>query len=205
MQDNNILIEKNQHHNDFMSHKYDWHNIKREYVEGHINEDDKQTWPTMKKLSLKYGIPPAYLRRIASAQKWTIEKTNYVTNYEHSLQAEKIHYLAQKSAKFDGKCIKIAEEGIKKIENLLFNANIILENGTKVIFPLDDLELAAKTLEKFQKIGRLALGNSTDNVTKSIKAATESISFSDGLNTVMKQIKSNPELLKKLELEFIDE
>lgn len=205
MQNKNILIEKNQHTTDLLSNKYDWHNIKREYVEGRIDKDNKQIWPTMKQLSLKYGIPPAYLRRIAASQKWTIEKNNYVTNYEHAKQSEKIKYLAQKSAKFDGKCIKIAEEGIKKIEDFLFRKQDIEEDGTKIILTIDDLELAAKTLERFQKVGRLALGNSTDNVSKSIKAATEAVSFSDGLNTIMKQIESNPDLMKKIESEFVDE
>jgi hypothetical protein len=197
-----MFIEKNQLPITIFN-KYDWHPVKREYVEGYI-ENDKQIWPTMKELSLKHGIPPAYLRRVASIQKWTIEKQNYVTNYEHAIQSEKIKYLAKKSAAFDDKCIKIAEEGVRKIENLLCN-EIIDKNGVKIVIGIDGIECAAKTLEKFQKIGRLALGNSTDNVTKSIKAATESISFTDGLNIIAKQIESNPELKRKLELEFMDD
>jgi len=203
MQNNNILIEKNQHPIDIINNKYDWVNIKREYVEGYADKENKQMWPTMKQLSLKHGIPPAYLRRIAALQKWTIEKNNYVTNYEHCIQAEKIRYLAQKSAKFDGKCIKISEEGIKKIEEYLFNENIT-EDGARIYFTMEEMELAAKTLERFQKVGRLALGNSTDNVSKSIKAGSEFVSFSDGLDTVVKQIESNPELYNKLELELLD-
>ena len=209
MQTNN-LIEKNKHpYNDIMSQRYDWLIIKTEYVEGYIDEKNNHIWPTMKKLSVKHAVPSAYLRRIASLQQWTTEKQNFITNYEHAKQEEKIKLLDEKSAKFDAKCIKIASAGIKEIEKLLCNTiNMNLDdNGEDVrpILTMESLEAAAKTLEKFQKVGRLALGNSTDNVTKSIKAAGESIPFSVGMDTVMKQIESNPELHKKIEDEFIDE
>lgn len=201
------MIEKNQHPNDTMGNKYNWVKIKREYVEGYVVENNEQIWPTMKQLSIKYGCPQAYLRRIAANQKWVIEKTNYVTNYEHAKQTEKIRYLSKKSAKFDGRCIKLAEEGVEKVENLFtrIKENLITTDGVRILISLEDLELAAKILERFQKIGRLALGSSTENVSKAVKTSGDLVSFSDGLNTIMQQIESNPELMKKLETEFLDE
>jgi len=203
---NNILIEKNQHpHDILMSNKYDWIAIRQEYVEGIIDNDNNHTWPTMKNLSIKYAIPHAYLRRIASIQKWTEEKQNFITNYEHAKRTERIKFLTKKSIKFDSNCIDIAEEGIEKIKNAIFNADrVVDENGIKILFSIEDLDLLAKTLEKFQKIGRLALGSSTDNVSKMLVQGIESIPFAEGLSTVMKQVESNPDLLKKIESEFID-
>jgi len=188
------------------SKKHPWFRVKTEYIEGHIDADNNQVWPTMKQLSLKHAIPFAYLRKIASEQKWTIEKNNYITHFEHVRQQEKIKHLAKKSTKFDERCIKIAEEGITKLEEYL-SAPIIDdgEGETRVFFNIDGLELIAKTLEKFQKIGRLALGNSTDNITKNIKASANSMSFTDGLDLVARQIKSNPDLAHKIELEILDE
>jgi len=207
-----ILIEKNQHlGNEIESKGYDFIAIRAEYVEGLVNDDGKQIWPTMKKLSMKHGVPFAYLRRIAALQHWTAEKQNYITNYEHAKQEEKIKFLAQKATKFDNRCIKIAEEGIKKIETLICNTLDgvrINEQGEEVPIPMvgmEELEVAAKTLEKFQKIGRLALGSSTDNISKSIKSSDLSIPFSTGMDVVMKQIESNPELNKQLEDEIIDD
>jgi len=190
---------------DFFPRKHSWSRVKTEYVEGCITEEGNQIWPTMKQLSLKHVIPFAYLRRVASEQKWTIEKNNFITNYEHAQQQEKIKYLSKKSAKFDNKCIKLAEEGVKRIEQYLCDP-VIDDNGaeTKIVLTIDDLELAAKTLEKFQKIGRLGLGNSTDNITKSIKAGIENMSFSEGLDLVARQIQGNPDLMKKIESDIVD-
>lgn len=200
------LIEKNQHISSLISNKYNWEQIKREYVEGYTDKENVQKWPTMKELSIKHGCPPAYLRRIASAQKWVIEKQNFVTNFEHALQEEKIKFLAKKAAKFDSRCIKLAETGIKKVEKYFgLNEDIVSEDGKRLIMTLDDLELAAKTLEKFQKIGRLALGSSTDNISKSIKTPGKQIVFADGLNTVMQQIENNTELKKHIVGEIVDE
>lgn len=194
----------NQTINDINPRKHPWYKAKTEYIEGFSDNEGNQFWPTMKQLSLKHAIPFAYLRKIASEQKWTIQKNNFITNYEHAKQNEKIKFLAKKSSKFDEKCIKMAESGVEKIESYLCGP-IIEEDGTKVIITVEELELMAKTLEKFQKIGRLALGNSTDNVTKSIKASTVSLSFPEGLDLVRKQIESNPDLMKKIEAEILDE
>lgn len=203
---NNILIEKNQHPYDMLiSNRYDWTSVRTEYVEGIIDDNENHIWPTMKELSIKHAIPHAYLRRVASLQKWTDEKQNFITNFEHAKRTERIRYLTKKSIKFDSNCIDIAEEGIKKIKDTIFNAEKrVTENGVKVLMSVDDLEILAKTLEKFQKIGRLALGSSTDNVSKMLISGTESIPFAEGLTTVMKQVESNPDLLKKIESEFVD-
>jgi len=188
------------------SKKHPWFRVKTEYIEGYIDDENNQIWPTMKQLSLKHAIPFAYLRKIASEQKWTIEKNNYITHFEHIRQQEKIKHLAKKSTKFDERCIKIAEEGITKLEKHLCEPIIEGDEGeTRAFFRVDDLELIAKTLEKFQKIGRLALGNSTDNITKSIKASANTMTFTEGLDLVSRQIKSNPDLAHKIELEILDE
>jgi len=203
---NNMLVEKNQHPcNVVSSNKYDWTSVRIEYVEGYADKEGNQKWPTMKELSLKHGIPNSYLRRIASAEKWKDEKQNYITNYEHARHTERIKHLAKKSIKFDENCILIAEKGIQRIKDNILNAEkIIEEDGVKVIMPVEELELLAKTLEKFQKIGRLALGSSTDNISKTLKTGQERIPFAEGLDTVMKQVASNPDLLKKIELEYVD-
>lgn len=189
------------------NNKYNWGIIKREYVEGYFIDDNVIKWPTMKELALKWGVPPNYLRRVASEDRWTVEKRNYVTNYEHAKQEEKIRYLAKKSAKFDTRCAKIAEEGIRRIENYLIQTenNVIIDkegNPVKIIVTLQDLEMAAKTLEKFQKIGRLAFGNTTDNK-REIKDINV-ITMHEGLDITMKQIESNPSLKDSIEEEFID-
>ena len=199
------MIEKNQHISNLISNKYNWEKIKREYVEGYVDKENVQKWPTMKELSIKHGCPSAYLRRVASAQKWVIEKNNYVTNYEHTLQEEKIKYLARKAAKFDSKCIKLAETGISKVEQWLTERSNTIDEGVKVVLTMDDLELAAKTIEKFQKIGRLALGSTTDNISKSIKVPGKQVTFAEGLNNVMQQIEGNSELKKHIIGEIVDE
>lgn len=203
------IIERNKHpYDEIMSKTYDWHLMKSEYVEGYEDEEGNQVWPTMHKIAIKHGCPPTYLRRIASEQHWTTEKQNFITNYEHAKQAEKIKFLAKKSSNFDNRCIKIAEKGIKEIEKLLcdtIDARIDDGDSIKQLFTMEELEIAAKTLEKFQKIGRLALGSSTDNVSKTIKAAGEIIPFSTGIDIVAEQIESNPELKNKLIDEFIDD
>jgi len=189
------------------NNKYDWGIIKREYVEGYFVDDNIIKWPTMKELALKWGVAPNYLRRVASEDRWTIEKKNYITNYEHTKQEEKIRYLAKKSAKFDTRCAKIAEEGIRRIENYLIQTenNVIIDKdgqSIKIIITLQDLEIAAKTLEKFQKIGRLAFGNTTDN--KREVKDINIITFHEGLDITMQQIESNPALKDSIEEEFID-
>ncbi|GAF75426.1 unnamed protein product, partial [marine sediment metagenome] len=168
------LIEKNQSptgRQKFIDTcKYDWTSIRRDYVEGCFDKDNKLVWSTLSQIADKYKLSYTYLRQVASTQKWSIEKQNYRTNYEHAKQTEKIHYLARKAAKFDGKCIAIAEAGIHQIETMLTIAGeMIDDSGKRVFIDMDMLESMAKTLDKFQKIGRLALGSSTDNLSQNVK------------------------------------
>jgi len=195
--------------------KYDWLTVRRNYVEGTLNSKGELYWPTMAELAEKHNIPCPYLRLYASENKWTAQKQNYRTNYEHVLQEEKIKHLAKKSAKFDVDCINLAEEGIKHIKEAFkraYEAIDITENKESTdnglstndtIVSLGLLESAAKTLEKFQRVGRLALGSSTDNIYKNVKQIQQT-SFSEGLDKINKQIKSNPKLEQKIESELAD-
>lgn len=208
--------------------KYNWFNIRRDFIEG-IENEEGHYWPTMKDLSDKYNIPFAYLRQIAAEQKWKFEQDSFITTFEHAIQKKKIQHLTKRIIKFDNKCASIAEKGISQIEQLLNFANNHINlvnkgndefeisdmNGSEMedpkkrskemIISLDFLEQAAKILVNFQKIGRVAFGSAaTINKEENTITMKKAVSFSEGLAKVAQHIKSNPLFKDKIEKEFID-
>jgi len=178
--------------------KYNWIPIKLEYVEGYDDKDNNHIWPTMGQLAKKHHVPPVYLRKIASDNDWTKCKKAFLIKYEQTLELERVRQLAKKANRFDEKCISLAEKGIKEVESILNPEQPILnENGVEIKYDLNTLELAAKTLEKFQKIGRLSLGINNEKNTKLEKSKT----LSDALNIIAEQMPQEDK--DKLEQEFI--
>lgn len=182
--------------------KYNWLPIKQDYVEGYDDDDNNHIWPTMSVLSKKYFVPPVYLRKIASENNWTNDKKKFIIKYEQTMQVEAAKQLAKRASKFDNRCMTLAEEGIRKVEKILYPEKTLLntENCAIPVLTLNDLELAAKTLEKFQKVGRSALGKND----KKQNGNTIEVTFAEGLGYIESHIADNPNKEKELEDEFID-
>jgi len=183
-----------------INNKYNWYPIKIEYVEGYDNEDNKHIWPTMKELAQRHSVPPVYLRKIASENKWTDTKKAFLIKYEQMIELEHARQLAKRATNFDKKCIDLAEKGIKEVQNILLPEMPLLdENGCEVKYTLNELELAAKTLDKFQKIGRLSLGIS--NTSSKLEKKSVNKTLADALDLISEQM--TPEMKSDLEKQFI--
>jgi regulator of sigma D len=189
---------------DIAACKYDWVNCKLDYIEGVRDDSGKLDWPTLNLLSERHNIPYNYLRMVAGRDKWKIERQAFIDNFEDSKKIERIKYLSKEANKFDNRCIDIVNKGMKVIEEIFeVSESSIDENGNKRFLGLENLESITKSLDKLQRIGRLALGVSTDNVNSKTKFVSGT-SFAEGLEKINQQIESNVDLKNKLIEEMID-
>lgn len=192
---------KNEQSKEISKIKYNWEQLKSEFVEGNINENGIRNWPTLKEISDKYNIDYSYIRKISSNQNWKDCKQLFIQSFENQRQLDRIKHLSEESIKFDNKCIKIVNKGIKVLEDIFeISENTIDENGNRQLLNLDTLDIITKSLERLQKIGRLALGSSTENISNKISGIT----FADELDKINQQLKLNTTLKDKLINDFID-
>lgn len=191
---------KNEQNKD-ITKKYDWQHLKDKFIEGCINDDGIRSWPSLKELSDKYKVEYGYIRKISSMQNWRDEKQSFIQALEEQKHLDRIKELSDEAIKFDNRCIKMVNSGVKILEDIFEIAeNSIDENGNRKLLNLDTLETITKSLERLQKIGRLALGSSTDNISSKIHGST----FANELDKINQQIKTNTSLKNKLIEEFID-
>lgn len=143
--------------------KHDYDPIKEDYVEGVLTDDNKITWPTLEDLAKKYDISISTLRKTSAKYAWTRQKNAFRADLERKRQETKQDLIAEAAAQFDRKIFKVAETGLRHIQGhfLVAQEQFIKSEGRNPM-PLSRLTKLAIALEKYQKIGRLALGEATD-------------------------------------------
>jgi AraC-like DNA-binding protein len=146
---------------DVAGKKHDWQVIKDDYVQA----PDEASRPTLEQLAAQYGCSPSYLREKAGREKWKLEAERYLQTVNNKRQEQKSTALAGDLAEWDANCFKMAQGGMSVIFTKLKIAHELarrVEQGQTD--QADDLptfkqlgELAS-ALERFQKVGKTAMG-----------------------------------------------
>lgn len=140
-------------------YKHHWPTLKLGYVEGIVDEEGNRSFMSLEDTAKKYGIAAAYLRRVSAKEGWLQERHILVTKVEQARIEKKSDKLSGEGAKFDIKCLKVAEVGISHIAR-----HFQLASEAKTPLPSGELAQLSAAHKNFQQIGRLALGDSTEKV-----------------------------------------
>ncbi|MBD1995246.1 hypothetical protein H6G00_01200 [Leptolyngbya sp. FACHB-541] len=133
--------------------KHNWQVIKDEYVQA----PDEKSRPTLEQLSAKYKCSPSYLQEKVAKENWKIEAERFVQMVSDKRQEHKLTALAGDLAGWDTQCFNLAKGGL----NLIFQQiNEAIEGTRRSGDPLSSKQLdeLGKALQRFQQIGRTALG-----------------------------------------------
>lgn len=153
---------------------HDWDLVKQQYVEGIMDGEGNILFPTLQTLSDMHNIPESTIRKRSAADDWATERNIFRQTLERKRREAKTDVLAGKSAEFDAQVFRLAEIGINHLKIHFINANNRLaksEAAAKAegeenpeLFPmaLSAMENLSRSLERLQRIGRLALGEATD-------------------------------------------
>lgn len=138
--------------------KYNWAKIKADYVEG-IPREDGLYFPTFSELSDQYGVNAGHLGSRAKRENWSRARTHYRDDLEKARREAKCEALANEAAAFDVECVQAAQAGVAHVKLFFMQAN---ETARQTREPMESalLKRLGLALDKYQKIGRLALGDS---------------------------------------------
>ena len=187
-----------------------WMAVRKSYVEG-IRDGNHEypKFPSIPELSEMYNISVPAIAQHCSKGMWVRDRTKFIGDLNEVTEAKHVEKLADRAVEFDNKCYNMSMSGIKDIEEKInfFKTMPVSSEESKVkeTLTIDFYDKASRAIERFQRIGRIALGLSSDN-NKSNPSYNniKIISFSEGLDKVMKQIRSDPELLVKIEDDLSD-
>ena len=159
--------------------------IRQLYVQG-VDTDGVRSYPSIDQLSQEHGVSKATLFRRASDQGWKDQRSIFETQLAAELDAQRRNELVKEAGEFDKNNIRLAQALQSQIGGVVRH-NIESRQTNPRLGPLspDALTQLAQALVTVQRIGRLALGDSTEitkvDATINNNAIEEAYKFLDEL------------------------
>lgn len=135
-----------------MARQIPWDIVKRQYVQG-VEKDGKRVYPTMRDLADKYECNVSTVGRHAKAEDWAVQREIFANKLQTECKRKTIEVLSDAGSDFDLKAFRIAQAGLKRIQDAL--------EGEVPMLP-EDVNRLASASRTFHQTGRLALGEPTD-------------------------------------------
>ncbi len=139
--------------------------IRIQYVQGIDEGTADRRYKTIEALAVEHKVPRGTLYRWAQKGAWKSQQERFHEQYLQKVDAERIKELAQESKKFDSNALGLAkilmnEVGMTLQLNQQKRTSGDLEN---ILTPIQISQLSTTALTA-QKLGKLALGESTENM-----------------------------------------
>jgi hypothetical protein len=155
-----------------MPRKHDWEAARRDYVQGYEREDgSRHSEPTYAEIAKRTGISGSMMRKKGADENWAQQRNMFQSRMEHATQGRRIDVLADRIVQFDSDCASTATELLGMIRKKMEQAVIVDEEGVRQVTTAD-LQTIASALVKVQAVGRLAMGESTENVKSLVRTIT---------------------------------
>lgn len=135
-----------------------WSVIERQFVQRLPQTDGSIYYPTLMEIKEAHNVSYSTLRRRMYEGNWMRKREQFQENLSKWLHVASYDDYVEAARKFDAVCIEASQ---KAMENILGHIDEAKANGTLLDqISLDRLGRAAMA---WQKVGRLALGLSTEN------------------------------------------
>lgn len=135
--------------------KIPWEQIRQEYVQG-VEQEGSRVYPSQRDLADKYGMDPATIGRKAKADNWSAQRDIFISKLTAESQQKTLDSLSDDASEFNLLTFQAAQAAVERIHNVLTDSNQRINT--------DDLAKLSSAMKNFQAVGRLALGQTTDEV-----------------------------------------
>lgn len=112
----------------------------------------------------------AKIHHIIKARGLTMKRRDYQEQLKQAERIKRLTEMSERSFAFDNECLRVAEVGVNQIK-----ATMARTIKSEQLVSVGDLERMGKALQKFQLVGRMALGDRPDDLLD--KMNTSSIDY----------------------------
>jgi hypothetical protein len=133
--------------------RHRWPEIERCYVQGR-EVNGAREYPSLAELAREFGVSHQYLQQRCAAGGWSEKRQKFLGEIEAKAAEIASTTLAKQSATFDLSCFDAAKR-------LVLDIGRQIEKGSLSLAARSSL---ASALVNAQRVGRLALGDSVENV-----------------------------------------
>tara|TARA_Y100000310_G_scaffold74947_1_gene71188 strand:+ start:253 stop:906 length:654 start_codon:yes stop_codon:yes gene_type:complete len=172
--------------------------LRQDYVHGIEDENGERVYPSIKALAVKYHVSLSSAFNRSSDNNWMADREISEQRYREEIDAKKRLSLVNQAVEFDSNSLNLAKALQAEIFDLL---KISQEMNEKKRGQGDDVDSVyrylsnyaisqlATALETTQRIGRLAVGQSTENLNVSDSADLQK--QIEGVSEVIKEATIN--------------
>tara|TARA_R100001460_G_scaffold60333_1_gene100325 strand:- start:8890 stop:9429 length:540 start_codon:yes stop_codon:yes gene_type:complete len=144
--------------------------IRQAYVVG-VETPDGRDYPSIEELSRQYKIPAITLFRRSSKENWKEQRVKFTEKLQQDIDHAKQKQLIKDNKDFDNNNLSIAKRLQDEIVSVLNLSEKKREEGEqKPMLNPSSLYSLGMALQTCQKVGRLALGETTENTSISNKS-----------------------------------
>lgn len=134
------------------------------YVQGIQDAQGHRQYPSIEQLAQDHNVAKVTLFRKSSSEDWRGQRALFEQRLGQKNDAERLENLIKESVAFDSRNLNIAKAMQGQVTHLIrLAAEEIQANETRRPFTPVGIERLANAVLAIQKIGRLALGESTEN------------------------------------------
>ncbi len=137
--------------------------IRNDFVQGVSNEEGLKNFPTLDELYKHYKVAKSTLYRVSNKENWRIEREQFQATYKEKLDKKRTETLVKEGKSLDTRSINVAKSLMCTIEKTISKNLENIEEGKTGLIPTQ-INALANTALTAQKIGKLALGETTENV-----------------------------------------
>ncbi len=144
--------------------------IRQAYVAG-VETPDGRDYPSIEVLSKQYKIPAITLFRRSAKENWREQRVKFTEKLQQDIDQAKQKQLIKENKDFDTNNLSIAKRLQDEIVSVLNLSEKKREEGIeKPMLNPSSLYSLGMALQTCQKVGRLALGETTENTSISNKS-----------------------------------
>lgn len=137
---------------------YPWSAIEQHFVQGTPDATGRIHYPTINELALEFGASYNTIRKKMHKGKWIKKREEWQKQMQQRIWEDSLDNYVKTGQKFDASCISVAQ---RAMHDILKHFQECAANG--VPMSIGDLDRLGRASLNWQKIGRLALGLSTEN------------------------------------------
>tara|TARA_Y100000004_G_scaffold134134_1_gene151647 strand:- start:18137 stop:18700 length:564 start_codon:yes stop_codon:yes gene_type:complete len=144
--------------------------MRQSFVYG-IETDGVKEFPTLDALIKKHKVAKSSLYRLAQTEKWKYQRDEHQITFEKEIEKKRLQRRVEESINFDNSSINLAK-GIYSTVAKMLQDNTLRINRGQLGMPAAQLRSLVSAAATAQRIAKLALGESTENINANVKDDT---------------------------------
>lgn len=144
---------------EYMPQAYPWDSVRDYFVQGAPDETGAIYYPTLNDLCVYFHLSLNTVRKKFLEENWIDQRDQWQAALQKQIRKVTMFDYVAAANKFDTTCVEAAQMAIEEIKNKFLEAK-----GQDYEISILDLDRMGRAMVNWQRVGRLSLGLSTENM-----------------------------------------